>query len=80
MANWADAVFNAGSRLTITVPAGENAAFGPEPFAPGQFFTLAAPGGPWRCKLLRSQTDQDGASVSLDLEIEGQYESATQAE
>ncbi len=73
MAEWTDLVIEPGRRITITVPAGENEAFGPEPFAAGQYFTLRAPGGPWRCKLLGSQAAEGGASVLLDLEVEGPY-------
>jgi hypothetical protein len=64
-----DLDLRAGSRVTIWLPAGEDSVFGPEPFSPGQGFTLDAGGEQWRAVLREAAIAPDGRGASLEIEL-----------
>lgn len=64
-----DLSLEAGSRMTIWLPADENSVFGPEPFSPGQGFTFNAGGEMWRAVLREATTAPDGSGASLEIEL-----------
>jgi hypothetical protein len=62
-------MIQAGSRLTIQLPAGNDEVFGPEPFAAGQGFTLRIGEAIWRAVLRNAVVATDGGAVSLEIEV-----------